>query len=121
MIATPIDIMPKSTIVILKGTQYSQFNPSIHHPNPQDEVTLIHEQGNPHDSMAVKVYWNGISLGFIPRNSLDQLNCIAGFVDKAYLEQVNPTARYEKFLVKLEMRMELTDKHLCGPVINLPK
>lgn len=32
-----------------------------------DALTLIHERDNPHDGLGVRIEWNGVKLGYVPR------------------------------------------------------
>ncbi len=54
-------------VSLTAGLRYHEAKAVWDQMKEGDALTLVRESGNPHDSNAVRVEWNGHQLGYIPR------------------------------------------------------
>lgn len=61
------------------GFQYHQGEAVWDRLRPEDRLVLVREPQNPHDDLAVAIYWQGAMLGYVPRAENE---IVAGLLDQ---------------------------------------
>ncbi len=85
----------------LAGFQFHQGEDLWPYLSVGDTLHLVREPGNPHDSKAIRVDWNGRQLGYLPRRQnqaaarmLDEEKCLEARIG-ALRRHSNPWQRVE--------------------------
>ncbi|MBW1990436.1 MAG: HIRAN domain-containing protein [Deltaproteobacteria bacterium] len=76
------------------GFQYHHGPTVVHKMREGDPLDMIPEPHNPHDPLAVRLEWNGIMIGYVPRAENQVVNALLqqDAPLEAFIYEVDPDA-----------------------------
>lgn len=94
--------------IIVKGLEYrkEQARAALQNANTGDAVQLVKEPDNEHDRFAVKVYYNDIHVGYIPRDLSREVTENFNRIQKAVISSAIAFTRIPSLNIELEYYRE---------------